>query len=137
MGTPRSASTKKENSCQLRKGLLVVQCDKNIGPAIIEKERYITLAFSNNLSNEDTYKHLTEDDALQEQVRIKSILEKYIKSNIKYVYKEEKALIKQGLSEDTCFPIFYLIMKVHKDIPSLTRPVISIVAKPQKVQQQH
>ena len=42
-----------------REDLLVVKCDKNLGPAVIEKSKYINLAFTNHLSDSTTYKELT------------------------------------------------------------------------------
>ena len=43
--------------------VLVVNCDKNLGPAIIDTSTYINRAFSNHLLCTDTYKEMTQDEA--------------------------------------------------------------------------
>ena len=42
---------------------LVVHCDKNLGPAIIERTEYINLAIRDHLSHPATYRRLTEAEA--------------------------------------------------------------------------
>ena len=58
---------------------MVVQCDKNLGPAIIEKEKYLNLAFSNHFNDTSTYKRLTPDEATYEKKKIQEKLEKWLK----------------------------------------------------------
>jgi hypothetical protein len=43
--------------------LMVVQCDKNLGPSLIEKESYIRMAFKDHLHDQNTYQYLTPEEA--------------------------------------------------------------------------
>ena len=47
----------------LRTDVLVVNCDKNAGPALIETSTYVDRTFSDHLNDETTYRELTEDEA--------------------------------------------------------------------------
>jgi len=40
--------------------LMVIWTDKNLGPALIERKRYINLAFKDHLGNHNVYQQLTK-----------------------------------------------------------------------------
>ena len=44
---------------QQQQTFLIVPCDKNLGPAIIERHDYLKLAMRDHLSDTTTYKSLT------------------------------------------------------------------------------
>ena len=46
-----------------RTNIPIVHCDKNLGPAVINRYTYISRAFTNHLSNTTVYQELTEDKA--------------------------------------------------------------------------
>ena len=43
--------------------ILVVNCDKKVGPAVIDTSTYVSRAFSDHLDTSSVYKELTEDAA--------------------------------------------------------------------------
>ena len=47
----------------LRTDVLVVYCDKILGPALIDTAIYVSRAFTDHLSNTGTYRELTEEEA--------------------------------------------------------------------------
>jgi hypothetical protein len=55
--------TKALNYLRNQQDFLVVQCDKNLGPAIIERNEYIKLAFRDHMSDTLTYRRLSPIDA--------------------------------------------------------------------------
>jgi len=110
-----------------RDDILIVQCDKNLGPACIEKEKYIELAFRDHLGDKSTYKLIppTRVDASKE--RIRTLLTKWIKKNKKVLTPGEKRFLRHHLkTNEEPFPVFYLLMKVHK-LPLKTQPIVSCI----------
>ena len=95
---------------------LVVSCDKNLGPAIIERSRYIQMAIDEHLSDTSTYRRLTADEAAVQEYNLRQKLYQWLKKHHKSLSKQERKFIRT--SESQCkdaFPYFYLLMKVHKN----------------------
>ena len=109
---------------QTRHDLLVVHCDKNLGPAIIEKDKYINLCYKNHLSNSATYQRLTQTEADLAQRTIADKIISWMSKYRKDTTLQERKFINHGLTHHQAFPVFYQTMKVHQH-PSKTRPVIS------------
>ena len=111
---------------QQSKTLMVVNCDKNLGPAIIETESYIRMAFKDHLNDRNTYKYLTSDEATAFGVNIRKKLEDWLQRWKTIIPTNEKKFIKQALHNPDTDPIstFYLLMKVHKT-PLASRPIVS------------
>ena len=106
--------------------LIVVHCDKNIGPSIIEKDEYIRMAFRDHLQDHNTYQHLTPEEATTFGDRIRKRLTDWLKRWSSIIPFSEKKFIRQALRDSKTDPIstFYLLMKVHKT-PLATRPIVS------------
>jgi hypothetical protein len=103
---------------------LIVHCDKNLGPAIIEKEIYIQRALQDHLLNSTAYRNLSLDQALSFKTTIKTKIKEWLQKYKKSLSSQERRFITHHLSTDTAFPVFYLLIKVHKS-PWSTRPIVS------------
>lgn len=112
-------------SLQKRGDLLVVQCDKNLGPALILRKDYVNLIFRDHLSNTSIYEQITERaktatiDAIRRALRIF-----YKRHKIVFDKKEYRFLLHHLANNKTPLPCFYATMKVHKE-PLKTRPIVS------------
>ena len=110
---------------QSQKDFLVVQCDKNLGPAIIERDEYIKIAIRDHLQDHQTYRRLNQDTANRERQKIKRLFDKWRETFKKVLDKNEKRYLdyhRQNYDDE--FSTFYVTMKVHKT-PLKTRPIIS------------
>ena len=105
---------------------LVVQCDKNLGPAIIEKTRYIEMAFRDHLSDSETYQRLTPAESQSLASRLPLLIGSWIERNRKCLLRSERLFMQHHLKENKePFGSFYVTMKVHKGPPLKTRPIVS------------
>ena len=98
--------------------------DKNLGPAIIERERYIRIAFDEHLSDSKTYRQLDLQTTNNRVNTIRLIINQLIKA-LKDIgsFQDAKYLLRSTQVKDP-FPYLYLLAKVHK-LPLKTRPIIS------------
>ena len=105
--------------------LLVVQCDKNLGPAVIEREEYIKLVIRDHLSDTTTYQRLSHHEAAVETKRLQHLLTEWIKKHKSTLTKYEHRFLRHHLATNKePFATFYATMKVHKH-PLKTRPIVS------------
>lgn len=112
-------------SLQKDENLLVVQCDKNLGPATIERHRYIEFAKNDHLKDGSTYKQISRQDAAWRASAIANGIKKWIKDFQGSLEDNEKRFLRYHLkSNKTPFSFLYLLFKVHKT-PLKTRPILS------------
>ena len=105
--------------------LLVVQCDKNLGPAVIEREAYIKLVIRDHLSDTTTYQRLSSTVAATEAKRLWHLLTEWIKKHKAILTKYEHRFLCHHLNTNKePFATFYATMKVHKH-PLKTHPIVS------------
>ena len=105
--------------------LMIVQCDKNLGPAAIERTEYIKYAFKDHLSDYTTYKQIHPNLVQQRREGLHQLLDRWIKTFKASLSKRERAfLLGKKKANKEPFAHLYLTMKVHKT-PLATRPIVS------------
>ena len=109
--------------------LIVWRSDKNLGPAITERQTYAELALRDHLGDGTTYERLEKQRA---EGRLRGALELFDEWINKYKpileqrdirFLREKTKL-TDINGNYCFPQFYITAKVHKT-PLKTRPIIS------------
>lgn len=111
---------------QHHENIVVFPTDKNLGPAIMERDRYIRLAFTDHLNDPTTYRRLDKTTADRRIKTIRVILKKLIQ-NFKDERRPRDATYLQRTLDQMKDPFayFYLLAKVHKT-PISTRPIVSV-----------
>jgi hypothetical protein len=108
---------------QNNKNFTIKPTDKNLGPAIMDTNTYITQVLKEHLLTA-SYRRLTAKEAKDTMDDIKIILTKLIESNRIYLSKAENTYFQRSLQTYHRLPIFYGLPKVHKT-PFTLRPVVS------------
>jgi hypothetical protein len=106
---------------------IVCQTDKNLGPAVIERDAYIRLTLKDYLSDKTTYQLLSteERDTILCTTRQRYI--QMLANHRKSLRKAEKTYFERSMKlHDYRTPLFYITMKVHKT-PLKSRPVTRTV----------
>ena len=119
-------------SLQKQQDFLICPCDKNLGPAIIERDDYIKIAMIDHLLDGRTYRRLSEADCNNHKQRLIQEIKSWFKQYNKTLTKMERAFLKQGLDQNKrAFAGFYLTLKAHKLKPGQnvthlkSRPIVS------------
>ena len=117
---------------QQQQTFLIVPCDKNLGPAIIERHDYLKIAMRDHLSDTTTYKSLTTSEIDRYSSDITKNILGWMKTHHKKLTKMEHAFLRKKLkSNQSPYARFYLTLKAHKLKPGQTvddlksRPIVS------------
>ena len=103
---------------QRQQDFLICPCDKNLGPAIIERNTYINIAMRDHLLDGRTYRRLSDANCVNHKQHLKNEIKALMKTYNKTITKMECTFLKQGLEHNKkAFAGFYLTLKAHKLIP--------------------
>jgi hypothetical protein len=104
-----SALKKLRNNNQL----VIKPTDKNLGPAVMDKDTYVTQVFKEHLHTSD-YHILTQPEALSKLQQLKDYLKNLIADNQGSLSPAELTYFNRGLKNQHRIPLFYRLPKVHK-----------------------
>jgi hypothetical protein len=99
--------------------------DKNLGPAVIERDVYTRRVFNDHLLKNDTYRRIEKDGAAQILTTLKMKVGHFTQSFSKILPTNEKEYLLRSIKQHQNIPKFYLTMKIHKT-PMATRPIVAI-----------
>jgi len=110
--------------------LIICKTDKNLGPAIMDRKRYIELAFRDHLSDRNTYRQLTKDEASLMMIETDAAILRWLNHHKERLSQAEITFLKRtrtlrDAAGNINFPQFYLLAKLHKT-PLMTRPIVSV-----------
>jgi len=103
--------------------ILVKPSDKNLGPAVMDKETYKNKIISEHLSTV-VYSKLTQQEALSKLSQLKDTLKDMVSNHQDSLSPPELTYFHRGLRNQHRIPLFYGLPKVHKNPVSLC-PVVS------------
>lgn len=106
--------------------IVVLNSDKNLGPAVIERERYVELAWLDHLSDRNTYQRLSLNEAINMLKTIRSEIEIFTDVFTSVDNDDRTFIIRtlENVQEESGFSFMYLLAKIHKT-PLRTRAIIS------------
>jgi hypothetical protein len=106
---------------------IICQTDKNLGPAVVERDAYIRLTLKDHLSDNTTYQLLSTEER---DTILSSTRQRYVRllaHHSNSLRTAEKTYFERSMKRhDYRTPLFYITMKVHKT-PLKSRPVTSTV----------
>jgi hypothetical protein len=105
------------------KNLTIKPTDKNLGPAIMDTDRYIRQVLQEHLLTKD-YMQLPEATAKAQMDHIKNRLKTLITASHTELSKPEQLYFRRNFQLHHRTPIFYGLPKVHKT-PVTLKPVVS------------
>ena len=127
-----SYQTRALQALQQQQDFHICPCDKNLGPAIIERDDYIKIAMRDHLLDGRTYRRLLKADCNNNKQRLIQEIKSWLKQYNTILTKMERAFLKQGLDQNKrAFAGFYLTLKAHKLKPGQNvthlkgRPIVS------------
>lgn len=109
------------------KEFITLNTDKNLGFAFIERCRYKQRCLKDHLSDNKTYKQITQQDA---QNKLKGAVFQFkllIDQNRKTLPESEKTFFTRSFEQPRRIPQFYCTPKVHKKPVWKTRPIVSCI----------
>ena len=113
------------NTYEKKQDFVIVKADKNLGPCVIETDKYIKYALEDHLNCQDTYKKLSTISAKKYMETVDKKIRFFLYKHRKILSTTETKYLRKKTKECTDpFPKLYLLMKVHKT-PLKTRPVVS------------
>ena len=98
--------------------VLVVPCDKNLGPALIERDRYIQMMMRDHLHSTDVYHRLYPMQAHMYMAELRHKLAKFTSKHHEAIGKTNVRCLNAYTAECTDgYGTLYGMIKAHKDLP--------------------
>ena len=107
------------------KDFIVLPTDKNLGPSILERSTYKTRCLQDHLSDANTYRQLSKEEATDIMYRSFHSFENLIKEFEKTIPEHELTYFHRCFEQPRRIPQFYCTPKVHKKPLWKTRPITS------------
>ncbi|KAL7574422.1 hypothetical protein ACA910_015797 [Epithemia clementina (nom. ined.)] len=110
--------------------IIILPSDKNLGPVAIDTDRYVSLVLAEHLSQEDTYRILSEDEATVRMDSVGTQMWDLVRDLFAFgsLSPEEKSFFKRShakaIRKEFRMAQFYAPPKVHKTTLKF-RPVVS------------
>ena len=105
--------------------LTICNADKNLGPVIMEREKYVRYAYEDHLSDKNTYRQLSQLEAVKRLSEIEEKIHLFLEIFHVSTLPTEKTYIKRTTLANSLNPSYmYLLCKIHKQ-PTATRAIIS------------
>jgi len=103
---------------------IVISCDKNLGPAVIERDEYVRRALKDHLADKSTYKRIHEGAAKMILLQMKDKVRRFTFKHSDELEEGERTYLLKSTKLEHRVPQFYITAKVHKT-PWKTRPIVS------------
>jgi hypothetical protein len=107
------------------KELLILMTDKNLGPAVIERNVYTRRVLEDHLLQADTYQRIEPMEAAQIITTIKMKVGQFLQSFSKIIPNNKREFLIRLIKQHKKIPLFYLTMKIHRT-PMATPPIVAI-----------
>ena len=105
---------------------IIVNTDKNLGPAILRRKDYIAKIYDEHLSDKDTYEQTTEEIMTNKLNEIKQHVKDLLIQFQDSIAHSDLIYLRRSLHQDHHrTPQFYGNPKVHKPGKLKTRPIVS------------
>jgi len=105
---------------------IIIATDKNLGPAIMNRDTYKLRALQDHLLDHASYRRLTPAEAQSIRLQAGANLKALIDTHRKDLPSDDVKYFERSFSHTRRLPQFYVTPKVHKD-PWATRPIVSCV----------
>jgi hypothetical protein len=112
-------------SLQGNKDFIILPSDKNLGPAIMDREIYMNSVLTEHLLT-DSYLHIEPEDAATLLRNTENNLKYHYRQNLQHFSKAERQYFERSFKENHRTPMFYIVPKVQKE-PVKFRPVVSCI----------
>ena len=114
------------NLLRSNRDFVILISDKNLGPAIMERELYIKNILNEHLLDGKTYSQIDEKEGNEILEFVETETKKLLHEYNKYTSEDEMRYFKRGFAKNKRIPQFYGLPKVHKEkLPMPFRPVVS------------
>ena len=105
---------------------MTLNADKNLGPAILEREECIKSLLQQHILDENTHERVKEENALKIIYNTKKKALQLINDYKEYISEDKYTYFITSFAQNSQHPQFYGAPKVHKNkVPVPMRPVVS------------